>query len=83
MEQEVLGVAIGGTTINVGLVQNNIIKKEATVLVDKEATAEVTLQSLFQIIRQNLTIEVSKTKGSAILGAASLCLQKTNNNILQ
>jgi glucokinase len=29
---------------------------------------------------KNLLIEVSITKGSAILGASSLCFQKTNNN---
>jgi glucokinase len=31
---------------------------------------------------ENLIIEVSQTNGSALLGAASLCLQKTNNNAL-
>jgi glucokinase len=30
---------------------------------------------------KNLLIEVSITKGSAILGASSLCFQKTNNNL--
>ena len=58
MGLELLGVDIGGTTIHVGLVENNSIKKEALILVDREADASVTLQSLLNIIRQNLTRNV-------------------------
>lgn len=59
MSIEVLGVDIGGTTINVGLVRNNSIKKEAKVFVDRVASAEVTIQSLIAVIRENLTKNVS------------------------
>lgn len=55
---EVLGVDIGGTTINVGLVQNNSIKKESNIVVDRDAEAEVTIQNLKNIIRENLTTNV-------------------------
>jgi glucokinase len=55
MRVELLGVDIGGTTIHVGLVANNSIKKEAKILVDREAAAAITLQSLLNVIRQNLT----------------------------
>ena len=58
MEAEVLGVDIGGTTINVGLVQGSVLKKEDTTFVDSDATAEETLENLYTIIRQNLTISV-------------------------
>jgi glucokinase len=52
---EVIGVDIGGTTIHIGLVQNNLIKSETKIFVDRDAEAAVTLQSLIQLIRQNLT----------------------------
>lgn len=52
---EVIGVDIGGTTIHIGLVQNNLIKRETKIFVDRTAEAAVTLQSLVQLIRQNLT----------------------------
>ncbi|MBA6152024.1 ROK family protein [Gelidibacter maritimus] len=55
---EILGVDIGGTTINVGTVQGNSIKNEAHILVDSTATADVTLRNLTQVIRENLTSEV-------------------------
>lgn len=59
MGMQVLGVDIGGTTINVGLVQNNAIINEANVAVDREADAEVTIQNLKDIIRENLTDNVT------------------------
>ncbi len=52
---ELIGVDIGGTTIHIGLVQNNLIKSETKIFVDRDAEAAVTLQSLIQLIRQNLT----------------------------
>lgn len=52
---DILGVDIGGTTINVGIVQDNSIKNQAQILVDSTATADVTLRNLIQIIGQNLT----------------------------
>lgn len=59
MSIEVLGVDIGGTTINVGLVKNNSIKKESSIAVDRDAKAAVTLQNLKNIIRENLTPNVT------------------------
>ncbi|MBJ7882119.1 ROK family protein [Gelidibacter salicanalis] len=59
MNIEVLGVDIGGTTINVGLVENNSIKNESQIAVDREAAAELTIQSLKNIIRDNLTDKVT------------------------
>lgn len=59
MEMEVLGVDIGGTTINVGLVHNNIIKKESSIAVDRDAAAEVTIQNLKDLIRKNITANVT------------------------
>ncbi|WP_299781578.1 ROK family protein [uncultured Formosa sp.] len=58
VEEEYIGIDIGGTTINLGVIQNNIIKKEDAVLVNKDATKEETLQSLYQLIRENLTNRV-------------------------
>lgn len=59
MNTEVLGVDIGGTTINVGWVQNNSITNESQITVNREAAAEVTIQSLKKIIRDNLTDKVT------------------------
>ncbi|QDO95188.1 ROK family protein [Formosa sediminum] len=58
MEEEYLGVDIGGTTINLGVIQNNLIKKEDTILINKDASKEETLQSLYQLIHENLTTRV-------------------------
>lgn len=58
MAIEVLGVDIGGTTMNVGLVENNVIVKESKVAVDRDAEAEITLQNLKNLIRENLTPKV-------------------------
>ena len=59
MGMQVLGVDIGGTTINVGLVQNNAIINESKVAVNRDADAEVTIQNLKDIIRENLTDKVT------------------------
>ena len=56
---EVLGVDIGGTTMNVGLVENNAIKKECSIAVDRNAEAELTLQNLKHLIRENITSNVT------------------------
>ena len=56
---ELLGVDIGGTTMNVGLVENNAIKKETSIAVDRNAEAELTIQNLKHLIRENLTNNVT------------------------
>ncbi|MFT5941791.1 MAG: glucokinase [Sediminicola sp.] len=48
----------------------------------KEKMLESVQGFAYQKQIENLIIEVSQTNGSALLGAASLCLQKTNNNAL-
>ena len=58
MEDEYLGIDIGGTTINLGVVKGNIIKKEDAVLVNKDAAKEETLESLYTLIRDNLTSSI-------------------------
>lgn len=59
MHTEVLGIDIGGTKINVGLVHNNAIKTESKIAVDRDAAAEVTIQNLKTLIRQHLTDKVT------------------------
>ncbi|HTN68698.1 MAG TPA: ROK family protein [Dysgonamonadaceae bacterium] len=55
MNSEVLGVDIGGTTINIGQVNNNSIIKESKIDVDRNSKASVTIQNLKDLIRENLT----------------------------
>ena len=58
VEDEYIGIDIGGTTINLGVIQNNRVTKTDAVLVRKDATKGETLQSLYQLIRENLTNRV-------------------------
>jgi glucokinase len=73
---EVIGVDIGGTTIHIGLVQNNLIKRETKIFVDRTAEAAVTLQSLVQLIRQNLT------KNTAAIGIGVPAIVDPDNGIV-
>ncbi len=59
MDTELLGVDIGGTTINVGLVQNNVIKKESSISVSKDVDADATLQLLISAIKDNISEKVA------------------------
>jgi len=73
---EVIGVDIGGTTIHIGLVQNNLIKRETKIFVDRTAEADVTLQSLIQLIRQNLT------RNTAAIGIGVPAIVDPDNGIV-
>lgn len=50
MNNIVLGIDLGGTYLKIGLVQNGIIVKQTSKSVDKNATEEETIFSLFEVI---------------------------------
>ncbi|MDP3945247.1 MAG: ROK family protein [Lutibacter sp.] len=50
MNNTLLGIDIGGTNIKIGLVENGKVDEETIISVDKNATKEVTLSSLFEAI---------------------------------
>jgi glucokinase len=50
MKSVLLGIDIGGTNIKIGRVENGKVDEETIIAVDKNATKEVTLSSLFEAI---------------------------------
>lgn len=56
---ELLGLDIGGTTINIGLVRNKSLIKEAAIAVDREADSEVIIRNLKKLISAHLNDKVT------------------------
>jgi glucokinase len=59
MNNIVLGIDIGGTSLKIGLVENNVIVKQAFKIVDSKSTEQETLFSLFEAIDSVINSDVT------------------------